>query len=203
MSQDTETLSRAVESKHERMLYIEALLLAGLALVAVLVTARLSHQANEAAAPRNLAKVEGLVAATAMTVKGMSPDLKPWPQDTAAFRSDSWVVAEQLFAPNQAPDGWLELTIPNVAPGLYKMTVYMTKSTDYGIVQLSLDGQPVGEPIDLYDRSVVPLGPIVIGKVEVKATPATLKIAVSGKNASSGPPYYQFGIQGVVLTPEP
>ena len=34
----------------------------------------------------------------------------------------------------------------------------MTKAPDYGIVQLYLDGQKLGSPIDLYHASVVPTG---------------------------------------------
>ena len=38
--------------------------------------------------------------------------------------------------------------MPVAADGTYEVVVYLTKARDYGVVQFSLDGQPLGKPID-------------------------------------------------------
>ncbi|MCP3860481.1 MAG: hypothetical protein GY704_12590, partial [Phycisphaeraceae bacterium] len=57
----------------------------------------------------------------------------------------------------------IDVTVPVAEPGSYRVKVLLTKSWDYGVLQLSLDGQAVGDPIDTWNPSVVLAPPIDLG----------------------------------------
>lgn len=123
-------------------------------------------------------------------------------QSTRLFAADLWVVDEQLFIQNRDENGKVEWLIMNQSPGKKRVSIYLTKSADYGILQASIDGKPVGPTIDLYEAAVKPNVPVDLGSVELQSSTVTLTLQVVGKNPAASPPYYQFGIQGVSFVPE-
>ena len=76
----------------------------------------------------------------------------------------------------------------------------LTKARDYGIVRLSLDDQPPGEPIDLYHPKVVPTGPIVLGTQDLSQGQHKLTIEICGANPKAVKSY-MFGIDRIDLKP--
>jgi hypothetical protein len=66
----------------------------------------------------------------------------------------------------------------------------LTKARDYAIVQLQLDDEPLGEPIDLYaSGDVITTGEVVWGARKLTAGPHRLAIIVQGANAAAAKSY--------------
>ena len=84
--------------------------------------------------------------------------------------------------------------------GKYELKVALTKARDYGIVQLYLDGQKLGEPIDLYDPNVVPTGEISFGEMDLAASAHKLSVEIVGANEKAVKSY-MFGLDYVKLEP--
>ncbi len=55
----------------------------------------------------------------------------------------------------------------------------------YGIVQLSLDGKNVGEPVDCYDQNVTTAGEISLGKHDLKVGKHPLRATLVGSNPNT------------------
>ena len=91
--------------------------------------------------------------------------------------------AHLWFHPSK-PDGsfvWL-LDVPK--DGSYELCVYFTKSWDYAIVRLTLDGQKLGD-FDTYSPRVTWGGPTRLGRFQLSEGQHRLKFQVVGKNEKS------------------
>ena len=76
----------------------------------------------------------------------------------------------------------------------------LTKAPDYGIVQLYLDGEKLGAPIDLYHESVVATGLLAMGEHELTAGDHKLTVEIVGAN-DKAIKSYMFGLDYVKLDP--
>jgi hypothetical protein len=112
----------------------------------------------------------------------------------------SWDNGDQLWWTGAKPGDKLELAVPVEKAGTYRVGVTLTKARDYGIVQLSLDGKAVGEPIDLYNPAVVASGRIELGTHELAAGQHQLTVQIVGANPNAIPSY-MFGLDRVILEP--
>ena len=74
----------------------------------------------------------------------------------------------------------------------------LTKAVDYGIVQLSLDGKKLGDPIDLYNNGVVATGVLDMGTHELTQGQHVLKVEIVGANEKAVK-NYMFGLDYVKL----
>jgi hypothetical protein len=92
----------------------------------------------------------------------------PQEQDMTGF-SGQWSNDAHLWWINAKPGAKLELALPVGKSANYKVSLQLTKAPDYGIVQLYLDGNKMGEPIDLYHASVIPTGALAMGTHELAA----------------------------------
>ena len=119
----------------------------------------------------------------------------PQEQDMAGF-GDKWSNDAQLWWIEGKPGDKLDLTLLVTKSGKYKLTAQMTKARDYGIVQLSLDGQQLGGPIDLYNPDVVPTGTLALGTHELSAGEHKLTVEITGANPKAEKAY-MFGLDYV------
>ena len=83
-------------------------------------------------------------------------------------------------------------------PGAGKGTQAQRLVARYGIVQLSLDGQQLGAPIDLYNPDVVPTGTLALGTHELSAGEHKLTVEITGANEKAEKAY-MFGLDYVKL----
>lgn len=120
-------------------------------------------------------------------------------QDMSGF-GDRWSNDAHLWWIGGKPGNKLELAIPVKEAGKYKLTLQMTKARDYGIVQLSLDGEKAGEPIDLYNPNVVPTGVVTLGSHDLSAGQHVLGVEIIGANEKADKSY-MFGLDYVKLEP--
>jgi hypothetical protein len=58
----------------------------------------------------------------------------------------------------------------------------LTKAVDYGIVQLSLDGEKLGPPVDLFHDGVIPTGELDLGTHALSAGEHKLAVEITGAN---------------------
>jgi hypothetical protein len=111
-----------------------------------------------------------------------------------------WKNGEQLWWTGAHPKDKLVLAVPVAKGGKYQLSVNLTKADDYGIVELSLDGKKVAEPLDLYNPTVVPSGPIALGVDDLKAGQHKLSVKILGANPKAKKAY-MFGIDRIDLKP--
>ncbi len=125
----------------------------------------------------------------------------PHEQDMSMF-GNGWSNDAHLWWVQAKPGDQLDLALPVEKEGRYKLIVQFTKARDYGIVQLSLDGQKLGEPIDLYNSGVVAAGPLALGTQNLTAGQHKLRVEITGANPKAAKAY-MFGLDYVKLEAAP
>ncbi|MGQ9732518.1 MAG: glycoside hydrolase family 172 protein [Candidatus Zipacnadales bacterium] len=106
-----------------------------------------------------------------------------------------------LWWRNPAVGDVLEVKLPVERAGRYMLTVGLTKSWDYGIHQLMINGQEVGEPLDLYTPPPYRPFKVELGPVDLKAGDNLLGLRCVGTNPQANPVAHMAGLDYVVLTP--
>ncbi|WP_419580925.1 PVC-type heme-binding CxxCH protein [Stieleria magnilauensis] len=109
-------------------------------------------------------------------------------QDMSNFQADTWSGKSQLWWTDARPGDTLTIQLPP-ATGVIDLDVVLTCAVDYGIVQLSLDDQPLGDPIDLFDRQVVTTGVLSFPKLSLKGSKHTLGVKIVGANPNAKKSY--------------
>jgi len=91
----------------------------------------------------------------------------------------------------------------DLRPGTYDVEVVLTKARDYGIVQLTLGGEPLGAPVDLYNYPHVQTTGVLTYKDRKLAAgkqPLVLEIAGANPSATKN---YMVGLDYVRLRRKP
>jgi WD40 repeat protein/predicted Ser/Thr protein kinase len=147
-------------------------------------------------------KIEGALEGENLKVLGKSSEYDLGSQEMKVFTDGRWSGDSQLWARPPKAGEWADLEVPVAADGKYKVIVYLTKARDYGIVQFSLDGKPLGQPFDGFEPiKVLSTGPVELGTVELKKGTAVLRVEVTGTNEKSVDLRYMWGLDCVVLKP--
>jgi hypothetical protein len=84
--------------------------------------------------------------------------------------------------------------------GQHRVLARFLTARDYGIVQLSINDQKAGEPIDLYHDGVTPSDEVELGTFDLKAGQNTLTVEITGANEAATPDY-MFGLDYLRLEP--
>ncbi len=121
-------------------------------------------------------------------------------QDMGGF-DGQWSNDAHLWWTGAKPGDRLELALPVSKTGRFRLSLQLTKAPDYAIVQLYLDGQKMGEAIDLYHASVVPTGPLALGARDLAAGQHKLTLEIVGANPKAIKSY-MAGLDYVKLDPE-
>jgi hypothetical protein len=118
-------------------------------------------------------------------------------QRTVLYR---WSGDQQLWWRDAKPSNKLVLALPVGKAGKYVLKANLTKAADYGIVRLSVDDKPLGEPMDLFNNGVITTGEIVLGNVELTAGQHLLSLEITGSNPKAEP-RHMVGLDYVRLEP--
>ncbi len=113
----------------------------------------------------------------------------PSVQKMTGFGQGLWSGDAQLFVPGKA-DSSVTLAFPVKQAGRYEAALYATRAPDFARVRVRIDGQPVGDEIDLYAPRVLPTGRILLGAIELSAGEHALHVTVTGKNRASSNSYF-------------
>ena len=108
-----------------------------------------------------------------------------------------WSGDKQVFASVQT-GSVLGFSVAVAAAGQHQLILYATLAPDFGTIQPLVDGQPLGEPIDLYAPLVLPSGSLAIGTINLSAGTHTLSFRIVGKNAASNG--YSLGLDALTPT---
>ncbi|MBV9868786.1 MAG: DUF2961 domain-containing protein [Abitibacteriaceae bacterium] len=120
-------------------------------------------------------------------------------QDMSGFNGQ-WSGFSQLWWREAKPGDKLTLIVPVANAGKYQLKTQLTKARDYGIVQLYLDDQKLGAPIDCYNPTVVPTGELPLGTVDLTAGEHKLTAEIVGANEKADKAYL-FGLDYIKLEP--
>lgn len=117
------------------------------------------------------------------------------------FGPDLWSGAKQLWVRARTIGDFIEVRVSAPDGERHELILHATRSWDYGIIQVRINGVKAGEPIDLCSS-----------KHEVIATPAislgthapvdgsyVLRFELVGKNASAEAPGTYFGLDCLVI----
>jgi hypothetical protein len=146
-----------------------------------------------------------------LAIAAKSDGLVVVPQDMSGFGRNTWSNDVQLWVQARKPGDFVELTIP-IDPKMgapVRVTLYATKSWDYGIVRFTINGEPAGPdhgaPIDLYSGShtVAATGPIDLGLFTPDANHTLrLRAELTGSNPKAEGSKSLFGLDCVNAKPE-
>ncbi len=120
-------------------------------------------------------------------------------QNMAAFTGGQWSGNSQLWWTGGKPGDKLTVSLPEQT-GPADLELVLTCARDYGIVQLSLDEEPLGKPIDLYNPEVITTGVLSFPKLDLKPGPHTLTVQIAGANPKAAKAY-MFALDYVRLKP--
>lgn len=111
------------------------------------------------------------------------------PQAMGRYQASRWSGDSQLWWTGAKISDTLTLALPVEKAGKYALKAVLTKARDYGIVEVSLDGKPVGGgPIDLFNSpDVITSGELDWGLHELTAGEHTLTFKVVGSNPQAVP----------------
>ncbi len=126
-----------------------------------------------------------------------------WAQDLRSY-SGQWSGNKHLIWTNGKQGQSIAIEFPVAEAAKYAVTLRMTKARDYGVFQLYLDDEKLGQPVDLFDRNVVPADPITFDARPLDKGTHTLRAEAVGShsdvNASHGVGIHLFGLDYLVLT---
>ena len=145
-------------------------------------------------------KIPGAVECETMQVVAKSAGLAIETQDVGALQIGRWSVGKQMFVRANQPGDFVELRIPVAEPGPKRVTLYGTKSRDYGILRFSIDGKAVAKDYDAYSGQSMASGPIDVGVFEPKDGQMVLRVEVVGANPAATGTKSFFGLDAVVLS---
>jgi len=117
-------------------------------------------------------------------------------QDVPHFK---WSRNKQVWWRDAGPGDKLTVEFPVEKAGRYAFSAALTKAIDYGIVRLSLDGEPLGEPLDLINNGVI-TKVFPLGTHQLTAGPHRLTAEIVGANPKAVP-RHMFGIDYLKLDP--
>jgi len=144
-------------------------------------------------------RVPGAIEGETMTVLGLSAGTAQ-AQDMSGFPGSQWSNDAQLWWTGAQPGDLLDLALEVATAGTYRLSARFTQANDYGIVQLFLDGKPLGSPIDLYHPSVIATSELDLGTHVLTAGQHTFRAQIVGANPSAVFAY-MFGLDYVKLEP--
>lgn len=123
-------------------------------------------------------------------------------QEMSGFRKDRWSGNKQLFWAGANPGDRLDLELPVADEGSFELNIAMTMARDYATVRLLLDGEPLGDPIDLYNYpDVITTGVLSLGVHKLTAGNHKLIVEITGANRSAMKGY-RVGVDYVTLVPQ-
>ncbi|MFZ1935291.1 MAG: glycoside hydrolase family 172 protein [Thermoguttaceae bacterium] len=121
-------------------------------------------------------------------------------QDLSGYPTGKWLNKKQIWWTGAKPGDKLKLSFPVKSEGKQQVSLSLTMARDYGIVQFYLDGEKVGQPVDLFNDPDVVSTTVALGEHELTAGDHTLTVEIVGAN-DKAVKSYMFGIASVTCEP--
>lgn len=130
-------------------------------------------------------KVRGVLEAETLAITKASAG-KAAPQEMAAFVKDRWSGGKQLFWSGGKRGDQLTLELPIAADGEYEISAVFTMASDYGVVQVRFDDEPLGKPLDLFNYpDVLTSGVVTLGRQRLSQGNHLLTLEIAGSNPAA------------------
>jgi hypothetical protein len=146
-------------------------------------------------------KVKDAIECESLQVVAKSPGVEADAQ--GGFGPELWSGQQQFWIRAKKIGDFVELKIPAPNIKALKIILHATKSWDYAIVRLSVNGQVPKPDIDLCsgERKVLATGPIDLGVFTPVDGSFVLRVEIVGANAKAEPPKTYAGLDCIVLQP--
>ncbi len=108
---------------------------------------------------------------------------------------------QHLWWLNPEEGGILEVRVPVEQAGRYKITLGLSKSWDYGIHQPMVNGEDVGEPLDLYQPPPFVPFKVELGTFDLEAGDLLIGLRCVGTNPAANPVNHMAGIDYILIEP--
>jgi hypothetical protein len=105
-----------------------------------------------------------------------------WVQNMSGYRDGHWSGEAQRIWTDGKQGGSIEIEFTVPEEDEYELLAVFTKAIDYGIFDLTLDGNSLGKRIDLYDTKVTTTDEISLGTIRLKKGPHRLKATAIGRS---------------------
>lgn len=143
---------------------------------------------------------KGSVECEQMEVVSKSESVVLKPQNLRKLKlKGSWNLDTHVLFKGGEVGDVVELRIPASSPSAEKLVLHATRSYDFGIVRLSVNGKPVAESVDLYAAKPAPSEAIELGTCNSVNSVYVLRVELVGKNPQSKDTF--FGLDCVTLSP--
>ena len=119
-------------------------------------------------------------------------------QDMFDWGRENWSGGRQLFC-HTHQGGFVEFEVNLPREGPYRLDVGLTRSFNYGVVEVALDGRTVGARFDGFHDAVFPPDKVECGVFDLRAGSHRLRFTAVDKNEKSRD--YFMGIDCLRLTP--
>lgn len=120
-------------------------------------------------------------------------------QGMGSFSADRWSGNSQLWWTGQSVGGKLDLEVSVEAEGRYYLELALTRARDYGVVELFVNGESLGEVDCFIGDRVDNTGLLRFGPVSLESGKHVLSAKIVGKHQKSTGT--MFGLDYVRLTP--
>jgi len=150
--------------------------------------------------PENGNQISGAIEAEGLKVSKTTGG-KPGAQKMSNFTADRWSGNNQAIWTGGKPGDRMELELPVEKAGKYDVIVNLTMAPNYAKVQMQLDDEPIGEPIDLYEADVVTTGELTLATRQLTAGAHKLGIEIKGANPAARKDY-MVGADYIRLAPK-
>jgi putative heme-binding domain-containing protein len=121
-------------------------------------------------------------------------------QPMGNFKADRWSGTDHLWWTGAKPGEKLDLEFPVKEAGVYQLELVLTMAKDYGVVNVSIDGETLGAAIDLYNPEVITTGVLAYGPRELAAGDHKLSLEIVGANPKADKSY-MVGLDYLRLAP--
>jgi hypothetical protein len=105
-------------------------------------------------------------------------------QQMEDFARGNWSGGAQLHVSGKPGDA-LILNLPIAKTDRYQVGVYLTMAPEFGRIQPSLDGERLGDPLDLYAPRVIASGRVILTTRSLQAGRHTIRFEIMGKDPHS------------------
>ena len=116
--------------------------------------------------------------------------------------SPAWSSGVQMIVYGLGESGSVDFTLPAPADGEYMLLASFANATDFSIVQVSVNGEDVGDPVDTYGTIVAADYLTELGKVTLtNGNTNTLTLTNQGRNEASTSTLYRVALDFVLMIP--
>lgn len=163
----------------------------------IMSLADLAAASGHVAAPKS---VPGAIEFEALKPTARSPGLACGPQRPAeSMRPAQWSGERHLFIPAAQPGDFVEFTLSEqFAPR--QLVLYVTKSFDFGVARISVNGRPVVEDLDLFSPTPT-VEPVALGRVEPVNNAFLIRCELTAPNPRSRGARTFMGLDYLQMTP--